>query len=350
MIVPIELINNQNIKYDITIDELPKLYFDTKVVVVTNPTISALHLDTLLSKLTAKELHIVTIPDGEEYKTMDTILDILDECFKHKLDRKSMLVAFGGGVIGDMTGFSASLYQRGIDFIQIPTTLLAQVDASVGGKTGVNNKYGKNLIGAFYQPKAVYIDPNFLDTLPSREFSAGVAEIIKMAVMFDSEYFEFLTKADLSDKKQLKEAIKRSVELKAWVVNQDEKEAGIRAVLNYGHTFGHVVENETNYKTYLHGEAVAIGMVMANELAVELGLMSAEDAKKIKKLLEASNLPTSYEIKDVDSFYEHFFLDKKSANNTIKFILPNGIGKHKVVTDAPQDVVKKVLLSFGDKR
>jgi len=350
MIVPIELINNQNIKYDITIDELPKLHFDTKVVVVTNPTISALHLDTLLSKLSAKELHVVTIPDGEEYKSMDTILDILDECFKHKLDRKSMLVAFGGGVIGDMTGFSASLYQRGIDFIQIPTTLLSQVDASVGGKTGVNNKYGKNLIGAFYQPKAVYIDPNFLDTLPPREFSAGVAEIIKMAVMFDSEYFEFLTKADLSNKEQLKEAIKRSVELKAWVVNQDEKETGIRAVLNYGHTFGHVVENETNYKTYLHGEAVAIGMVMANELSVELGLMSAEDANRIKKLLEASNLPTSYEIKDVDSFYEHFFLDKKSANNTIKFILPNGIGKHKVVTDAPKDVVVKVLSRFGEAR
>jgi 3-dehydroquinate synthase len=346
MIVPIELINHQNVKYDITIDSLPKLDFDTKVVIVTNPTISALHLDFVLSRIDAKELNVVTIPDGEEYKTLQTVEEILNECFEYKLDRKSMLIALGGGVIGDMTGFTASLYQRGIDFIQIPTTLLAQVDASVGGKTGVNNKYGKNLIGAFYQPKAVYIDPNFLDTLPPREFSAGVAEIIKMAVMFDSEYFEFLTKADLSDKEQLKEAIKRSVELKANVVNQDEKEAGIRAVLNYGHTFGHVVENETNYKTYLHGEAVAIGMVMANELAVELGLMSQEDAQTIKALLEASSLPTSYHIKDVDSFYEHFFLDKKSANNTIKFILPNGIGRHKVVTDAPESVVKKVLARF----
>jgi 3-dehydroquinate synthase len=346
MIVPIELVNNQNIKYDITIDELPNLHFDTKVVVVTNPTVSKLHLDTLLSKLKAKELHIVTIPDGEEYKTLKTIEDILNECFEYKLDRKSMLIAFGGGVIGDMTGFAASLYQRGIEFVQIPTTLLSQVDASVGGKTGVNNQYGKNLIGAFYQPKAVYIDPNFLDTLPPREFSAGVAEIIKMAVMFDKSYVEFLKESRYSDKDWLKEAIKRSVELKANVVNQDEKEAGIRAVLNYGHTFGHVVENETNYKTYLHGEAVAIGMVMANELAVELGLMSLSEAKIIKEMLQNASLPTTYNIKDVDSFYEHFFLDKKSANNTIKFILPNGIGDHKIVTDASQELVKKVLSRF----
>jgi 3-dehydroquinate synthase len=346
MIVPIELVNNQNVKYDITIDELPNLEFDTKVVVVTNPTVSKLHLDSLLSKLKAKELHVVTIPDGEEYKTLKTIEDILNECFEYKLDRKSMLIAFGGGVIGDMTGFAASLYQRGIGFVQIPTTLLSQVDAIVGGKTGVNNKYGKNLIGAFYQPKAVYIDPNFLDTLPPREFSAGVAEIIKMAVMFDKSYFEFLKEARYDDKEWLKEAIKRSVELKASVVNQDEKEAGIRAVLNYGHTFAHVIENETNYKTYLHGEAVAIGMVMANELAMALELITQEEANMVKKLLEDANLPTSYNIKDFDSFYEHFFLDKKSANNSIKFILPNSIGNHKIVTDIPQDVVKNVLSKF----
>jgi 3-dehydroquinate synthase len=350
MTVPIELQNSKTIKYDITIDNLPKLNFDTKVVIVTNPTVSAFHLDFVLSSISANELNVVTIPDGEEYKTLNTIEQILNECFEYKLDRKSLLIALGGGVIGDMTGFSASLYQRGIDFIQIPTTLLAQVDASVGGKTGVNNSYGKNLIGAFYQPKAVYIDPRFLDTLPPREFSAGVAEIIKMAVMFDSDYFEFLSKANLRDKEQLKEAIRRSVELKADVVNQDEKESGIRAVLNYGHTFGHVVENETNYKEYLHGEAVAIGMVMANELSVELGLMSREDADTIKELLEASNLPTTYIIKDVDSFYEHFFLDKKSANNKIKFILSSGIGSHKIVSDAPQDVVKRVLSRFGENQ
>ncbi len=348
MIVPIELSQTQNITYNITIDRLPKLAFDRKVVIVTNPTVSGLHLDTLLKNVEARELHVVSIPDGEKYKTLETVENILNECFEYKLDRKSLLIAFGGGVIGDMTGFTASLYQRGIDFIQIPTTLLSQVDASVGGKTGVNNKYGKNLIGAFYQPKAVYIDPEFLKTLPAREFAAGVAEIVKMAVMFDKAYFEFLQEADLQNEEKLKEAIRRSVELKAWVVNQDEKEAGIRAVLNYGHTFGHVVENETAYTTYLHGEAVSIGMVMANALAVELGLFTQEEADEVKALLEKSSLPTAYVIKDVDAFYEHFFLDKKSANNAIKFILPNGMGDHKMLSDIDEKIVKKVLAQFGE--
>jgi len=292
----------------------------------------------------------VTVPDGEQYKTLETVEHILNECFEQKLDRKSLLIAFGGGVIGDMTGFTASLYQRGIDFVQIPTTLLSQVDASVGGKTGVNNKYGKNLIGAFYQPKAVYIDTTFLKTLPKREFAAGFAEIVKMAVMFDRDYFDFLKNADLSDEAQLKETIKRSVELKAWVVNQDEKEAGIRAVLNYGHTFGHVVENETNYTTYLHGEAVAIGMVMANALAVKLGLMNEAQAQEVKALLQMQDLPTDYTISDVDDFYEHFFLDKKSANNSIKFILPEGIGGYKIVKDIDENIVKDVLRQFGEKQ
>ena len=347
MIVPIELTNTKNITYNITIDALSKLTFDTKVAVVTNPTVAGYHLQTLLAHIEAPQLEVITVPDGEEYKTLETVETILDELFKHKFDRKSLLIAFGGGVIGDMTGFTASLYQRGIDFIQVPTTLLSQVDASVGGKTGVNNQYGKNLIGAFYQPKAVYIDPAFLKTLPSREFAAGVAEIVKMAVMFDKNYFEFLTTADLTDEEVLKETIRRSVELKAWVVNQDEKEAGIRAVLNYGHTFGHVVENETGYTTYLHGEAVAIGMVMANALAVELGLLSEAEAERIKALLEKSSLPVTYEIRDVDDFYEHFFLDKKSANNRIKFILPQGIGGHKIVSDIDETVVKNVLRKFG---
>jgi len=349
MIVPIELTQSQNITYNITIDALPQLTFDTNVVVVTNPTVSGYHLETLLSHINATKLNIVTIPDGEEYKTLETVEKILNECFEHKLDRKSLLIAFGGGVIGDMTGFTASIYQRGIDFIQIPTTLLSQVDASVGGKTGVNNKYGKNLIGAFYQPKAVYIDPAFLETLPPREFAAGVAEIVKMAVMFDRSYFEFLQTANLEDTETLKEVIRKSVELKAWVVNQDEKEAGIRAVLNYGHTFGHVVENETNYTTYLHGEAVAIGIVMANALAVELGMLTQEEAEAVKALLKKASLPTDYIIKNVDDFYEHFFLDKKSAKGSIKFILPEGIGNHKIVSDIDESVVKKVLYSFGEE-
>ncbi|RLA76968.1 MAG: 3-dehydroquinate synthase [Epsilonproteobacteria bacterium] len=347
MIVPIELLNVPKTTYDITIDSLPMLTFDTKVAVVTNPTVAGYHLDALLKKVEANELHVVMVPDGEAYKTLDSIEAILDQLFEHKLDRKSLLIALGGGVIGDMTGFVASLYQRGIDFVQVPTTLLSQVDASVGGKTGVNNKYGKNLIGAFYQPKAVYIDPSFLQTLPPREFAAGVAEIIKMAVMFDKTYFNFLKKADLKDESTLKETIRRSVELKAEVVNQDEKEAGIRAVLNYGHTFGHVIENETDYTTYLHGEAVAIGIVMANRLAVKLDLMSLQEEEEVVMILKKFDLPTKYIIKDVDDFYEHFFLDKKSANNSIKFILSNGIGDYYIQKDIKSSIVKEVLSEFG---
>lgn len=348
MIVPIRLAQTQNITYDITIGPLAKLTFDTSVVVVTNPTVAGYHLDRLLSRVSANKLHVVTIPDGEEYKTLETIENILGECFEQKLDRKSLLVAFGGGVIGDMTGFAASLYQRGIDFIQIPTTLLSQVDASVGGKTGVNNKYGKNLIGAFYQPKAVYIDPSFLETLPPREFAAGVAEVVKMAVMFNRDFFIYLQSVDLKNTETIKTMIRKSVELKAWVVNQDEKEAGIRAVLNYGHTFAHVVENETNYNTYLHGEAVAIGMIMANALAIELGLFTQDEADTVKTFLKSANLPTEYVIQNVDDFYEHFFLDKKSAKGSIKFILPNGLGNHKMVSNIDEAIVKKVLAQFGE--
>jgi 3-dehydroquinate synthase len=344
MIVPINLENSNTIEYDITIDRLPKLSFNTKVAIITNHTISALHLAKLLEHIDCKDLHVVTIPDGEKYKNLETIVTILDKLFSKKLDRKSQLIAFGGGVIGDMTGFTASLYQRGIAFTQIPTTLLSQVDASVGGKTGVNNKFGKNLIGAFYQPKAVYIDTDFLDTLPSREFSSGIAEIVKMAVMFDSDYFNYLESADFSDKKTLEKIIERSVELKAWVVNQDEKEAGIRAVLNYGHTFAHVIENETEYKRYLHGEAVAIGIVMANRLAHELGLISIEEMARVKNLLVKHSLPVEYKIENVDTFYDKFFLDKKSSNDKIKFILPNGIGDFKVQDDIDENVIKRVLV------
>jgi 3-dehydroquinate synthase len=347
MIIPIELTNTQGIKYNVTIDSLPTLSYATKVVVVTNPTIATLHLEALLRKISATELHVVTVPDGEEYKNLATVESILNELFTHKLDRKSLLIAFGGGVIGDMTGFTASLYQRGIDFIQIPTTLLSQVDASVGGKTGVNNRFGKNLIGAFYQPKSVYIDTDFLKTLPPREFSAGIAEIIKMAVMFDANYFDYLATLDFADKLALEKAIQRSVELKAWVVNQDEKEAGVRAVLNYGHTFAHVVENETEYKTYLHGEAVAIGIIMANELALELALISKDEINRVKAFLIKHNLPINYEIKDVEAFYNKFFLDKKSANDKIKFILPKGIGDFEMRDDIDKSVVIKVLERFS---
>lgn len=332
--------------YDITIDELQTISLNKKVVVVTNPTISKLHLDYLLSKLDISDLSVVTIPDGEQYKNMSTIEDILEHCFEHKLNRSSLLIAFGGGVIGDMTGFAASIYQRGIEFIQIPTTLLSQVDASVGGKTGVNNKFGKNLVGAFHQPKAVYIDPFFLTTLPKREFGAGVAEIIKMAVCFNKDFFQWLENNDLNDSENIKVAIQKSVETKAWVVSQDEKEKGLRAALNYGHTFGHVIENETNYNTYLHGEAVGIGMCMANDVSVKLGLMTSEESNRVKELLKKYDIPTTYSIKDVEDFYEHFFLDKKSLDKKIKFILAVGLGDCKITDEVLKEDVIEVLKGF----
>jgi len=333
--------------YNIIIDTLPQIHFDTKVAIVTNPKVSGLHLGYLLSKITAKELYIITIPDGEEYKNQNSIDTILESLFNHRFNRNSMLIAFGGGVIGDMTGYAASIYQRGIDFIQIPTTLLSQVDASVGGKTGMNNSYGKNLIGAFHQPKAVYIDPHFLTTLPQREFSAGVAEIIKMAVTFNQNFFEFLENTDLKDLKTLQEAIKKSVQTKADVVSKDEKEHGLRAALNYGHTFAHVIENETNYKSFLHGEAVAVGMVMANLVAVKLGMMSQEEANRVEKILKKYNLPTDYNVKDVFSFYETFFLDKKSSDSSITFIIPVGIGGVKISDKIDKEIIVSVLEEFG---
>jgi len=328
--------------YDILIGKLPKIEINSKTAIITNPKVSGLHINYLTNHLKAKELHIITLPDGEEYKNMKSIEYALDRLFDAKFDRNSTLIAFGGGVIGDMTGFIASIFLRGIKFIQIPTTLLAMVDSSVGGKTGINNKYGKNLIGSFYQPEAVYIDTHFLTTLEKREFSAGMAEIIKMAVMFDKEFFEKIKNNELT----LEEMIKRAVELKADVVNQDEKERGIRSVLNYGHTFGHVIENLTNYKTYLHGEAVAIGMVMANELSKELGFLSEKEAKEIKEVLKKNNLPTNFKIKDKEEFYNHFFLDKKTMDNKIKFIIPQKIGKYKIIENVNKDKVLKVLEKF----
>lgn len=338
------VLNKQSSKdYSVHIGKLEKLVFDTKVLVVTNSTVAALHLETLKNHIAAKELHTIILPDGEMYKNFESLNLILNACFEHRLDRQSLLIAFGGGVIGDMTGFAASIYQRGINFIQIPTTLLAQVDASVGGKTGINNSYGKNLIGSFWQPRAVYCDSTFLQTLPKREFAAGVAEIVKMAVTFDKNFFEWLERHDLSDETNLKIAIHKSIAIKADVVSQDETEKGIRAVLNYGHTFAHVIENQTHYSTYLHGEAVAIGMVMANTLAIKLNLLSAEDALRIKALLERYELPTHYKIDSLETFYDAFFLDKKSANDKITFILAKGIGDNEMRSDVPKETVLEAL-------
>lgn len=346
MQVNIPLIQTIDKSYDITIDTIPETFFDTKVAVVTNPRVAGLHLGYLLSKFSAKELYIITVPDGEEYKNQESVNTILESLFNHRFNRKSLLIAFGGGVIGDMTGYVASIYQRGIDFIQVPTTLLSQVDASVGGKTGMNNSYGKNLIGAFYQPKAVFIDAHFLSTLPQREFGAGVAEIVKMAVTFNKDFFQFLESADLEDKAVLQEVIQKAVQTKANVVAQDEKEHGLRAALNYGHTFGHVIENETKYKRYLHGEAVSIGMVLANETAVSMELMSRDEAFRVKTVLEKYNLPTSYKIENSKSFYDTFFLDKKSSDSAITFIIPVGIGGVKITDAIDEELIVSVLDNF----
>jgi len=347
MKVPITLKKVVDSSYEISIDTLDKISFDTKVAIVTNTKVSGLHLRYLLERVEAKELYIITLLDGESYKNQKSIDYILEALFNHKFNRNSLLIAFGGGVIGDMTGFAASLYQRGIDFIQIPTTLLSQVDASVGGKTGINNSYGKNLIGAFYQPKAVYIDSYFLKTLPAREFGAGVAEIVKMAVTFNKEFFEFLKENSLKDEKNLQKAIYYSIETKANVVSQDEKEKGIRAALNYGHTFGHVIEKETNYKKYLHGESVAIGMVMANDLAVRLGFLQQEDANTIKNILQRYDLPVTYAIEDIDLFYDSFFLDKKSSDKKLKFIIPKGIGDVVICDTIKKEDIMATLKEFG---
>ena len=339
-------INLEKNSYSITIKNLEKITLNKKVAIVTNPTVAGLHLNYLLNNLSAKEIKIITIPDGEGYKTLSTVESILENLFISKFDRDSVLIAFGGGVIGDMTGFAASMFQRGIEFIQIPTTLLSQVDASVGGKTGVNNKFGKNLIGAFYQPSHVYIDPYFLNTLPVREFGAGAAEVIKMGVMFDREFFEWLEKYALITETYITQAIKRSVELKAEVVSSDEKEKGERAKLNYGHTFAHVIENETGYTQYLHGEAVSIGIVMANYLAMKLGMLTQIEFDRIVKVLKLYQLPISYNIEDVDSFYEKFLLDKKTSNSKIKFILPNGIGSSEIVSGIDPKIVKEAIREF----
>ncbi|EAJ6452215.1 3-dehydroquinate synthase [Campylobacter lari] len=352
MQVKVNLENNTS--YNVYINELEKLNFDTKVVILTNELVAKLHLDTLLEKIQAKELFIIKIKDGEEYKNLQTIEYILNQMCAYKLDRKSLLISFGGGVISDTGGFVASIYQRGIEFINIPTTLLACVDASVGGKTGVNNKFGKNLIGTFYQPKAVYCESRFLKTLPSRELAAGMAEFIKMAVVFDETILSFLENLNEDkflnaklDDITLAQIIQKSIELKASVVSQDEKESGLRMLLNYGHTFAHVIENQTGYKKYLHGEAVAIGMNMANVLALNLGLLSEQECQRVQNLLAKFKLPISYKISNTQEFYNAFFLDKKTHFQKINFILACGLGKACIKNDISKEDILRTLEVFA---
>ncbi|GFP28374.1 3-dehydroquinate synthase, partial [Candidatus Hakubella thermalkaliphila] len=277
----------------------------------------------------------VIIPDGEKYKDISIVQKIYGELLRHRLDRKSTLIALGGGVIGDITGFVASTYMRGIDYIQIPTTLLAHVDSSVGGKTGVNHKLGKNMLGTFYQPKLVWIDIDTLKTLPQKELLAGLAEVIKYGVIWDAKLFAFLEnnrdKILRLDKKSLTHIIKRSGEMKAAVVSKDEKEAGMRAILNYGHSIGHAIETATGHNKYLHGEALAIGMHIEARLAEKLGIVSEISVRKIKSLIDSYCLPSETPSKiDVNSLLASMQLDKKAVAGELKFILPERIGKVRI--------------------
>ena len=247
-------------------------------------------------------------------------------------------------MITDMAGFAAGIFMRGIDFINIPTTLLAQVDASVGGKTGVNNAFGKNLIGLFNQPKAVFINAKYLDSLSVREIRAGIAEIIKMAVCFDKDFFAWLESANLLENRtDLEQAIYKSVALKAKIVAQDERESGIRAGLNYGHTFGHIIELNGNYTEFLHGEAVALGMIKANALAVKLGTITSDEMARIKNVLLKNGLPIDYAVRDKNDFYMKFYLDKKSQNSILRFVLPKGIGDMQIIENPPKETILEIL-------
>ncbi len=333
--------------YSVYIDELQKLTLDGKVAIITNPKISSLHISYLQEKLRADEIHIITIPDGEHYKNFKTVQGILKQLFELNFNRHSTLIALGGGVIGDITGFCASIYQRGIDYIQIPTTLLAQVDASVGGKTGVNTAFGKNLIGTFHQPRAVYCETKFLQTLPQREFNAGLSEIIKMAVIYDRQMFDWIESIDLNGNIILPKLITDSIKLKASIIEKDEKEKGVRMVLNYGHTFAHVIEKQTNYQIFLHGESVAIGMNMANQLAMDLGLLSVVENERITELMQKYKILLDYKISNTEKFYNEFFFDKKSLDNNILFVLPEHIGGYSFHDNIDKQLVIQALRKFS---
>lgn len=317
--------------------ELNKFEFSGKLALVSNPTVFGLYGDTVSKALTAAgfDLAVILIPDGEGYKSLSSAEKIYGEMLKARLDRKSVLVALGGGVIGDITGFAASTYMRGIDFVQVPTTLLAQVDSSVGGKTGVNHSLGKNMIGTFWQPRTVWIDIDTLNTLPKRELLSGLAEVIKYGVIWDEEFFRFLEeKRDEVlglDRETLTHIIRMSCGIKAEVVSRDERESGLRAILNYGHTIGHAIETATGYTRYLHGEAVAIGMYAEARLAAELGLIDSGQTERLKAVIESYGLPAILPGDIAPGLlFSSMQLDKKAVSGDLKFILPEKIGSVKI--------------------
>ena len=321
-------------------------------VVVTNTTVGGLHLNRVVELLARvfEDVRVIELPDGELYKNWNSLNIIFDSLLHWQCDRKTTLFALGGGVIGDLTGFAAATYMRGIPFVQLPTTLLAQVDSSVGGKTAINHPLGKNMIGAFYQPQLVVCDLRTLSTLPDRELRAGLAEVIKYGPIVDVAFMEWLEQnlnAVLAkETAALAHVVKRSCEIKAWVVGQDEKESGLRAILNFGHTFGHAIEAGMGYGVWLHGEGVSAGMVMAAELSRRLGLIDPEFVQRLVTLIQRAGLPAKGPVIDVGDnagrYLELMRIDKKAEAGEIRFVLIDGPGKA-VVRTAPDSLVREVI-------
>ena len=320
-----------------------------RVAVVTNTTIAPLYLERLTSTLAAAGVAAtpVVLPDGEAYKNWETLNLIFDALLTQRAERKTTLIALGGGVIGDMTGFAAACYQRGMPFIQIPTTLLSQVDSSVGGKTGINHPLGKNMIGAFYQPKLVLADTDTLKTLPARELSAGLAEVIKYGLIWDADFLAWLEanmdKLRALDPAAIAHAIYRSCEIKAQVVGQDEREGGIRAILNLGHTFGHAIETGMGYGNWLHGEAVAAGMVLAAQSSQRMGWLTEADVARTRALIRAAGLPDVAPDLGVATWLDYMGHDKKVEGGKLRFVLLKKLGEAVVTGDVPADVLNDVL-------
>lgn len=344
--------------YDIQIDKnlLASMRFAEEFpyeqrLVLTNNTIYALHSDRILSLVNGDKARVVIIEDGERYKNLESFAEVHTRLLELEFNRRSLLIAFGGGVIGDLAGFVASTYQRGIDFIQIPTTLLAQVDSSVGGKTAVNHPHGKNMIGTFYQPKRVLIDLSLLKTLPQREYVSGLAEVLKYGFIQDAEFLEWMRinyEAILAkDPEVISEMIYRSCACKKFIVDQDERESGIRATLNLGHTFGHAIEKLMKYQGVLHGEAVAIGMNMAGYLSCRMGLISKKDQLYITSLLHLFDLPCEApQSFTPQEFLNVMRLDKKNLTQKIRFVLLNAVGQAMMTDDIPEEYIIEAI-EFG---
>ena len=319
-----------------------------RVAVVTNTTVGPIYLEKLVALLegAGKQVISIVLPDGEEEKNWASLMRVFDVLLGQKCDRKTTLIALGGGVIGDLTGFAAAAYMRGVPFIQVPTTLLSQVDSSVGGKTGINHPLGKNMIGAFYQPQAVIADTTTLNTLPDRELSAGLAEVIKHGAIIDPEFFDWIeaniAKLLARDPAALAHAIQRSCEIKADVVRQDEREGGLRAILNFGHTFGHAIEAGLGYGEWLHGEAVGCGMVMAADLSYRLGFIDAGTKSRISELVKAARLPVVAPDLGDERWLELMQVDKKNEGGQIKFILLKPLGTS-IIMPVPQDALLATL-------